>query len=57
MTDTVCLTGQQLLDYVDGFNSIDSDLTEMVKGAGYVHDDGTPAYVYYYTEVLRAQGE
>jgi hypothetical protein len=57
MTDTVRLTGKQLLDYVDGFNLIDSNLTEMVRGAGYVHDNGTPAYVYYYTEVLRAQGE
>jgi hypothetical protein len=57
MTVTVPLTGQQLLDYVDGFNLIDSNLTEMVRGAGYVHDNGTPAYIYYYTEFLRAQGE
>ena len=55
MTVTVRLTGQQLLDYVKEFNLTNTTRTEMIKGAGYVNDNGTAAYVDFYTELLKAK--
>jgi hypothetical protein len=54
MTDTVRLTGQQLLDYVKEYNLANTTRTEMIKGAGYV-DGERVLYVDFYTELLKAK--
>lgn len=51
-TATVRLTGDALLAHVDKYK--DATKTEQCLSAGYVRDNGSPAYVDFYTELLNA---
>jgi hypothetical protein len=58
-TTTVRLTGQSLIDFVNEKTPIIDAFftrTDMVRDAGYINDNGTGAYVDFYTELLRAKG-
>jgi hypothetical protein len=57
-TTTVRLTGQSLIDFVnEKMPTIDAFFTrtDMVRDAGYINDNGTGAYVDFYTELLKAK--
>jgi len=57
-TTTVRLTGQSLIDFVnEKMPTIDQfyTRTDMVRDAGYINDNGTGAYVDFYTELLKAK--
>lgn len=51
-TATVRLTGDALLEHVAKYK--DATKTEQCLTAGYVRDNGSPAYVDFYTELLNA---
>ena len=60
MTTTVRLTGQSLIDFVNEKTpTIDQfyTRTDMVRDAGYINDNGTGAYVEFYTQLLLAKQE
>ena len=60
MTTTVRLTGQSLIDFVNEKSlTIDQfyTRTDMIKDAGYINDNGTGAYVEFYTQLLLAKQE
>ena len=60
MTTTVRLTGQSLIDFVNEKSlTIDQfyTRTDMVRDAGYINDNGTGAYVEFYTQLLLAKQE
>lgn len=50
---TVRLTGESLLAYVNDHK--DAPKTELVLGAGYVRGDDKPAFIDFYTELLKAK--
>ena len=54
------LTGDSLIAYVNEkmelVNRGELTRTDMIKDAGYVYDNGTAAYVMFYTELLNAKG-
>lgn len=57
-TTTVRLTGQSLIDFVnEKMPTIDQfyTRTDMVRDAGYINDNGTGAYVDFYTELLKSK--
>jgi hypothetical protein len=57
-TTTVRLTGQALIDFVnEKMPTIDQfyTRTDMVRDAGYINDNGSGAYVDFYTELLKAK--
>lgn len=57
-TTTVRLTGQSLIDFVnEKMPTIDQfyTRTDMVRDAGYINDNGSGAYVDFYTELLKAK--
>jgi hypothetical protein len=58
-TAVVSLKGDALLQHVAEYKELiirgEKTRTDAVIEAGYVHDNGKPAYVDYYTEVLNAQ--
>lgn len=57
MTQTTFkLTGQSLVDFVNGYDLNAHTRTEMVLEAGYAYDNGKAMYTEFYTELLRAKG-
>jgi hypothetical protein len=60
-TAVIRLTGDSLLKHVAEYKELitrgEKTRTEAVLAAGYAYDNGKAAYVDYYTEVLRAQGD
>lgn len=52
-TTVIKLTGQSLLNFVE--ENKDKSKTELVLNAGYIHDNGKPAFVEFYTELLKAK--
>ena len=54
------LKGSSLIEYVNDkmplINRGELTRTDMIKDAGYVNDNGTAAYVAFYTELLNARG-
>jgi hypothetical protein len=58
-TAVISLKGDALLQHVAEYKELitrgEKTRTDAVIAAGYVHDNGKPAYVDYYTEVLNAQ--
>ena len=58
MTTTLTkLTGQALIDYVNKTEVSIKSKTEQCLGAGYVRENGSPAFVDFYTELLDAKNE
>ena len=60
MTATVTvtkLTGQALIDYVNETEVSIKSKTEQCLGAGYVRDNGSPAFVDFYEALLDAKNE
>lgn len=57
---TIRITGDSLVQFVNAkmelVNRGELTRTDMIKDAGYVNDNGTGAYVDFYTELLRAKG-
>ena len=59
-TKVFTLTGDALIAFVNDkmplVNRGELTRTDMIKDAGYIYDNGTAAYVDFYTELLRAKG-
>jgi hypothetical protein len=59
-TKLIMLTGDSLIQFVNDYkvklDRQERTRTDMIKDAGYLNDNGTAAYVLFYTELLNAKG-